>query len=183
MAMYAFPQTAAWMYQTAPVVVTLPPTATMTLPTATAAPTLKPVNDIPLTRALLKQVLSDLSERLFRSFRRQVRLVVHGGAVMVLHPSFTHRESTQDVDYIHRSFVKEYRALGFPDAEQRLRGRIAETAYRFHLGADWMNAHAHVALPWALECVQSSHTPLPNLTTLTHTLIQSTRPPVRPNLL
>lgn len=127
-----------------------------TIPTAPAAPTLKPVNDVPLTRTLLKQVLSDLSERLYRSFRRQVRLVVHGGAVMVLHPSFTHRDSTQDVDYIHRSFAKEYRSLGFADAEQRLRGCIAETAYRFNLGADWMNDHADVALPYALECVQSS---------------------------
>jgi hypothetical protein len=148
--------------------VTLPITTTLTLPTATAtataraAPTLKPINDIPLTRTLLKQVLSDLSERLYRSFRRQVRLVVHGGAVMVLHPSFTHRDSTQDVDYIHRSFLKEYRALGFPDAEQRLRGCIAETAYRYKLGADWMNDHADVALPWAIECVQSSiYFPLP----------------------
>jgi len=131
--------------------------------TAPAAPTLKPINDIPLTRALLKQVLSDLSERLYRSFRRQVRLVVHGGAVMVLYPSFKHRDSTQDVDYIHRSFVKEYRALGFPDAEQRLRGCIAETAYKFNLGADWMNDHADVALPIAQECVQSSHIfPSPN---------------------
>jgi len=120
--------------------------------TAGAHPSLlKPVNDIPLTRTLLKQALSDLSERLYRSFRRQVRLVVHGGAVMVLHPSFTHRESTQDVDYIHRSFVKEYSALGFPDVEQRLRGCIAETACRFNLGADWMNDHADVALPMAID--------------------------------
>ncbi|KAF8495975.1 hypothetical protein F5888DRAFT_1615178 [Russula emetica] len=125
----------------------------MTLPTATApaVPSLKPVNDIPLTRTFLKQVLSDLSERLYRSFRRQVRLVVHGGAVMVLHHSFTHRDSTQDVDYIHRSFVKEYRALGYPDAEQRLRACIAETAYRFNLGSDWMNDHADVALPLAVD--------------------------------
>ena len=119
------------------------------------APTLKPINDIPLTRTLLKVVLKDLSERLYRSFRQQVRLVVHGGAVMVLHPSFTHRESTQDIDYIHRAFVKEYRALGFTDAEERLRSCIAETAVNFNLGADWMNDHADVALPMAPECVPS----------------------------
>jgi hypothetical protein len=117
------------------------------------APTLKQINDIPLTRKLLKEVLMDLSERLYHSFRRQVRLVVHGGAVMVLYPSFNHRESTQDVDYIHRSFVTEYSALGFMDAGERLRKCIAETAYRFHLGADWMNDHADVALPMAFECV------------------------------
>lgn len=122
--------------------------------TLQSAQTYKPVNDIRLTRQLLLQVLSDLSERLYHSFRRQVRLVVHGGAVMVLHPSFSHREFTQDVDYIHRSFVSEYRGLGIQDAEQRLRTCIAETASRFNLGADWMNDHADVALPWALECVQ-----------------------------
>jgi len=120
-----------------------------------ADPGLDDVNDVPLTRKLLKQALFDLSERLYRSFRRQVRLVVHGGAVMVLHPLFSHRKSTQDVDYIHRSFVSEYRALGFPDAEQRLRACIAETACELDLGADWMNDHADVALPWALECVMT----------------------------
>ena len=122
---------------------------------STAASSLKEVNDVPLTRKVLTRALRDLSERLYRSFRRQVRLVVHGGAVMVLHPSMKHRESTQDVDYIHRSFVSEYRALGFADAEQRLRMCIAETALTFGLGADWMNDHADVALPWALECVSS----------------------------
>ena len=60
--------------------------------------------------------------------------------------------ATQRVDYVHRSFVSEYRALGFPDPGQRLRMRIAETAYKFSLGADWMNDHADVTLPWALEC-------------------------------
>jgi hypothetical protein len=114
---------------------------------------LNEMNEVPLTRKLLTQVLSDLSERLYRAFRRQVRLVVHGGAVMVLHPYLSHRESTQDVDYIHRSFAPEYRTLGFPDAEQRLRACIKETARRFGLGADWMNDHADVALPLALECV------------------------------
>lgn len=131
----------------------------------TRVPTLRPINDIPLTRSLLKAVLTDLSERLYRSFRRQVRLVVHGGAVMVLHPSFSHRESTQDIDYIHRAFVTEYRAMGFTDAEERLRSCIAETALKFNLGADWMNDHADVALPMALECVTIPPTPLsPNLT-------------------
>jgi hypothetical protein len=115
---------------------------------APVAPTLKAVNTVPLTRKVLTQALSDLSERLYRSFQGQVRLVVHGGAVMVLHPHFSHRERD-------RSFVSEYRALGFHDAEQRLRTCIAETAFQFGLGADWMNDHADVALPWAKECVMS----------------------------
>jgi len=58
-----------WTYRAAPVVAPRPP--------------LKPVNDVPLTRDFLIEVLSDLSERLYRSFRWQVRLVVHGGGVMV----------------------------------------------------------------------------------------------------
>ncbi|KAF8258641.1 hypothetical protein EI94DRAFT_1754017 [Lactarius quietus] len=122
--------------------------------------TLKPINDIPLTRNLLKLVLTDLSERLYRSFRRQVRLVVHGGAVMVLHTSFKHRESTQDIDYIHRAFVKEYHALGFTDAEERLRSCIAETAAKFNLGADWMNDHADIALPMALDPFGRKYDPI-----------------------
>src|SRR6266404_5591993 len=138
-----------------------PPSIVWTVPSPFVAapliaPSLKPINDIPLTRSLLNVVLKDLSERLYHSFRRQVRLVVHGGAVMVLHSSFTHRASTQDIDYIHRAFAAEYRAVGFPDAEQRLRKCIAETAAAFNLGADWMNDHADVALPMALECVPFS---------------------------
>ncbi|KAH8981709.1 hypothetical protein EDB92DRAFT_1936982 [Lactarius akahatsu] len=129
------------------------------------APFLKQVNDIPLTRDFLKFVLNDFSERLYRSFRRQVRLVVHGGAVMVLHPSFTHRESTQDVDYIHRAFAAEYRALGFIDAEERLRSCIAETAAKFHLGADWINDHADVALPMALDQYGRTYDPIYNAST------------------
>jgi len=113
------------------------------------------------------QALSDLSERLYCSFRHQVRLVVHSGTVMVLHPSSSYCESTQDVDYIHWSFVSEYKALGFPDVEQRLRTCIMETACKFSLGADWMNDHADVALPWALEHVHDSPKPLTCLPSLT----------------
>ena len=117
---------------------------------------LKPVNDVPLTRDLLVEVLSDLSERLYRSFGRQVRLVVHGGGMMVLHRAFQCHGYTQDIDYIHRSFVREYTALGFRDAEKRLCTCIEKTAYRFKLGADWMNHHADMTLPWAVKWVQPS---------------------------
>lgn len=120
-------------------------------PVAAPRPPLKPVNDVPLTRDLLMEVLSDLSERLHRSFGRQVCLVVHGGGVLVLHPALQCHGYTQDIDYIHRSFVKEYTALGFRDAEQRLRTCIEMTAYHFELGADWMNHHADMTLPWAVK--------------------------------
>jgi hypothetical protein len=151
MALYHFPQAQQPM---ATAIHTAPAMSLMQLPILPPATTMKAVNDVRLTRMLLEQALTDLSERLYRSFRRQVRLVVHGGAVMVLHKSFNHRESTQDVDYIHRSFVSEYKALGFSDAEQRLRTCITETARKFNFGADWMNDHADVALPLALECVK-----------------------------
>jgi hypothetical protein len=121
-------------------------------PPAPIVPTLKDVNDVPLTRKLLTQAFSNLSNRLYRSFRRQARFVVHGGTAILPHSLFSHRES-QGVDFIYPSFVFEYRALDFPDAEQRLRTCIAETARKFCLGADWMDDHADVALPWAQECV------------------------------
>jgi hypothetical protein len=79
---------------------------------------------------------------------------------MVLHPHFTHRESTQDIDYLHRAFATEYRTQGFPDAEERLRRCIAETAAKFNLGADWMNDHADVALPMALDQFGRTYDPI-----------------------
>lgn len=61
------------------------------------------------------------------------------------------RTITRDVDYIHRSFVTEYAAHGFPDAGERLQRCIRATAVQFRLGADWMNSDADVALPMAAE--------------------------------
>ncbi|KAI0275915.1 hypothetical protein BGY98DRAFT_989621 [Russula aff. rugulosa BPL654] len=121
-----------WTYQAAPLAVVV----------AAPRPPLKPVNDVPLTQDLLMEVLSDLSERLYRTFGRQVYLVVHGGGVMVLHPAFQCRGYTQDIDYIHRSF-------------QRLHTCIEMTAYHFELGADWMNHHADMMLPWAVKWVSN----------------------------
>ena len=96
---------------------------------------------------------ADLSQRLLLAFGQPVRLVVHGGAVMVLHRALTgsSRQHTRDVDYCHRSFVNERGA----DAGARLQACIAHTAKAFGFGADWMNAHPDVALPMAFECVSS----------------------------
>lgn len=68
---------------------------------------------------------------------------------MVLHHASRH--STRDVDIISRSFVAEQRAYGIYDADTRLQTCINATAARFQLGMDWMNAHADVALPMAVE--------------------------------
>lgn len=108
-------------------------------------------NQVPLDRRLLHLVLDDLSERLYHRFGRIVRLVAHGGAVMVLHKRLLCRQYTRDVDYLHRSFEVEWKQRGLLDAGERLNACIAETAEAFGLGLDWMNAHADIALPMALE--------------------------------
>ncbi|KAI0049094.1 hypothetical protein FA95DRAFT_947710 [Auriscalpium vulgare] len=122
--------------------------------------TLKPINDVPLTRPILYAALQDLSTRLLAAFGHQVRLIVHGGAVMVMHPELNHRYKTQDIDYIHRAFVAHYHKLGDYGAEQRLRACIAGTAHQLGLGADWMNDHADVALPMATDTYGRKYDPI-----------------------
>lgn len=80
-----------------------------------------------------------------------VRLVIHGGAVMVLHRKLSRKRSTPDVDYLHRAFVSEWTKRGVHDAGQRLAACIVETARACGLGDDWMNSHADIALPMARE--------------------------------
>ncbi len=104
-----------------------------------------------MNRGFLLPALYDLSIRLSSYFPSAVRLVVHGGAVMVLHPRLACRESTRDVDYCHRSFEAEWIARGVSDAGPRLITCIKATARALNLGADWMNACADVALPMARE--------------------------------
>ncbi|EIN06519.1 hypothetical protein PUNSTDRAFT_136375 [Punctularia strigosozonata HHB-11173 SS5] len=109
-------------------------------------------NKVPLTREVLLVVLSDLAARLLVMFGRTVTLAVHGGCVMVLHPYLQGtRRSTQDVDYIHRTFASEWAHL--PDATQRLKLCIAATAQSYNLGPDWMNSDPDVALPVQVEYV------------------------------
>ena len=110
-------------------------------------------NDVLLTKPHLTAALDDLSSRLLHCLGFPVRLVIHGGAVMVLHRSLRCRQHTRDVDYCHRSFVNEMAKRGMHDAGDRLLACITNTARRFDLGADWMNSHADVALPMAFECV------------------------------
>ncbi|KAI0933235.1 hypothetical protein AcW1_003122 [Taiwanofungus camphoratus] len=119
--------------------------------TRSSPSTLKLYNDVQLTRELLFTVLNDLSSRLLQSFRCTVRLVVHGGVIMVLHPGLGCRQSTRDVDYNHRSFILEWRQRGVYDAGERLCACIAATAHKFQLGADWMNSCADVALPMSKD--------------------------------
>jgi hypothetical protein len=106
-----------------------PESSLMTLP---PAPILNELNQVPLTCKHLTQVLSDLSERLYRSFKRQMRFVVHGGAVMVLHPSLSHRESTKtSTTSIAHSYPSIARS-GFPmpgnNSARALRRRLTSSA-------------------------------------------------------
>ncbi|KAI0795946.1 hypothetical protein C8Q75DRAFT_690868, partial [Abortiporus biennis] len=111
-------------------------------------------NHTPLTRDFLIQVLSHLATLLFYSFRCQVHLVVHGGAVMVLHKKLQgSRQYTRDVDFCLRPFVTEWAQRGVPNAEATLMHCIQATAAHYGLGSDWMNAHADVALPMSRRCV------------------------------
>ncbi|KAJ7187741.1 hypothetical protein C8R46DRAFT_1052433 [Mycena filopes] len=112
-------------------------------------------NERPLDKPALLQILSHLSPPLApfrRPGMRQIRLVVHGGAVMLLNPALAHlptpRTTTRDIDYIARAFSAEW-ASSVPDANDRLRQCIFETAAHFGLGTDWMNSDADVALPMA----------------------------------
>ncbi|KAF5376413.1 hypothetical protein D9615_008586 [Tricholomella constricta] len=112
-----------------------------------------------------------------------LRLVVHGGACMLLHPGLARlamdqhylattspansphnalprRKSTRDVDYIHRSLVIEWQALGISDATERIKHCIMLTAQHFQLGADWMNSDADVALPMSIDATGKQYDPI-----------------------
>ncbi|KAJ3507414.1 hypothetical protein NLJ89_g6321 [Agrocybe chaxingu] len=121
-------------------------------------------NEVEMTREMLLDVLNYFSQLTAQQFgNKPIRFVVHGGACMLLHeglhnlskqqqqmsPGMPGRTKTRDVDYIHRSFVKEMQGLGVMDAEARIRECIRGTARRFGLGLDWMNSDADIALPMA----------------------------------
>jgi hypothetical protein len=127
---------------------------------------LPPHNDVELSRDMLIEILEYFSQLVAQLFTgRMIRMVVHGGACMLLHPglyslsqqqqemipSYPRRTTTRDVDYIHRSFIAELASYGMPDAGVKLQECIEITARHFGLGGDWMNSHADVALPMAHE--------------------------------
>ncbi|KAG5635986.1 hypothetical protein H0H81_009454 [Sphagnurus paluster] len=145
---------------------------------------LPPRNEKDLSRDFLITVLNHFATVIQSYFNgRPVRLVVHGGACMLLHPGLfglakeqyylahnspansphnilPRRVSTRDVDYIHRSFVTEWQALGVADAGDRLKHCIKLTAQHFQLGLDWMNSDADVALPMAIDDKQQQYDPI-----------------------
>ncbi|KAF7331384.1 hypothetical protein MKEN_00016300 [Mycena kentingensis (nom. inval.)] len=150
---------------------TFPPThghAPSPGPSAFPFSTVPPKNNKPLDRAMLHQVLEFFATCIAASFGtgRVVRLVIHGGAVMLLNHSLSYiaaqtsatdrmqRSTTRDIDFIQRSFASEWASrYGVYDAPHRLRQCILRTAERFQLGADWMNSDADVALPMATDAV------------------------------
>ena len=127
---------------------------------------LPPHNDVELSRDMLIDILEYFSQLVAQLFTgRTVRMVVHGGACMLLHPglyslsqqqkqmipSLPRRTTTRDVNYIHRSFVAELASRGIPDAAVKLQECIKCTARYFKFGADWMNSRADITLPMAHE--------------------------------
>jgi hypothetical protein len=119
-------------------------------------------NNVLFTQEMLLTVLRDLSTRILQLFSGPIRLVVHGGAVMLLHPAHKgSRHGTRDVDYIQRSFISEQRDwFKVYDAGSRLQMCINATASQFGLGKDWMNAHADVALPMAYDSYGRPYDPI-----------------------
>ncbi|TFK71842.1 hypothetical protein BDN72DRAFT_764310 [Pluteus cervinus] len=133
-------------------------------------PALPPRNEKELSREMLISILNYFSTLIPVHFNgRPVRLIVHGGACMLLHTQLIQlanqqppmamgslhapdaqlpkRRSTRDVDIIKRSFVTEWQQAGVQDAADRLQNCINITARQFGLGLDWMNSDADVALP------------------------------------
>ncbi|KAF8190649.1 hypothetical protein K438DRAFT_1591904, partial [Mycena galopus ATCC 62051] len=126
-------------------------------------------NDRSLDRDALIHTLNFFSTLIPARFGngRQIRLVIHGGAVMLLNEDLARlaaatarsdggrakqRTTTRDIDYIARSFSSEWaQRYGMFDANDRLKQCIFETALQFGLGADWMNSDADVALPMATD--------------------------------
>lgn len=130
-------------------------------------------NERQLNRDDLRRALEHLATLIAAYFPTPVRLLVHGGACMLLHPAlqstlnqhhpqsnhsasspptpYKPRVTTRDVDYIHRSFAAAWKSKGMKDATQRLQFCICETAKVFGLGMDWMNADPDPALPMAKE--------------------------------
>lgn len=99
--------------------------------------TMQSHNDVQLNRTMLLDLLDDFQQRTLQEFGCQIRLFVHGGAVMILHPilsTSSTRRATRDIDYIGRAFGHEWRKKGVYDAEDRLQSCINETAYTFRIG-------------------------------------------------
>ena len=134
-------------------------------PIPTFPPSLPPKNTVDMTREMLIDVLTYFSSILPAYFGQiPIRLVVHGGAAMLLNPrlnelageleheGYDRRKTTRDVDVILRSFDAEYSSPTKQSATETLRQCVYATAHQFRLGADWMNCDADIALPMALTC-------------------------------
>ncbi|KAF8839228.1 hypothetical protein BDN67DRAFT_1012476 [Paxillus ammoniavirescens] len=120
-------------------------------------------NEVQFSYSMLLDLLDDLQSRTFLAFGCQIRVFVHGGAVMILHhrlSTSSTRRTTRDIDYIRRAFGHEWRKKGIYDAEERLQSCINATAHKFHIGTDWMNADPDVALPFARDAKGHIYDPI-----------------------
>ncbi|CAK5263225.1 unnamed protein product [Mycena citricolor] len=131
-------------------------------------PVIPSKNMCPLDREKMIHILNRFSEIIAGRFgvQRQVRLVIHGGSVMLLNQELhdlaaqtarfgvpaKQRTTTRDIDYIARSFALEWQQrYNIPNANEMLKMCICDVASEFGLGADWMNSDPDVALPWSTD--------------------------------
>lgn len=101
----------------------------------------------PLTEFYLHLLLDDLQGRTLQEFGEQIRLFVHGGAVMILHPELSQcctRQSTKDVDYIQRAFCYEWSKRGVFNSGERLQACISGTAEKYGIRC----VFACIVAPW-----------------------------------
>ncbi|KAF9244455.1 hypothetical protein BU15DRAFT_59248 [Melanogaster broomeanus] len=111
-------------------------------------------NEVQLSRAMLLDLLNDLQSRTLQLFGCQIRLFVHGGAVMILHDQLSTSSTRQD----------DKRCRLHQTIQRRLNIIVR------YISTDWMNADPDVALPFARESVDTaSSREAPILTAWRHT--------------
>ena len=102
-------------------------------------------------------MLDFLSGRLHSYFGYSVRLIIHGGALLLLQQQFPCdvRQGTEDVNFFMRAFVADVANSGFDPEGSYARGllyyAIEETARHFDLDRSWMNALDDIYLPTTTE--------------------------------
>ena len=115
-----------------------------------------------MNRWFLTEVLDDLSRRLYSRFGFAVRLLIYGGAHLVLQQLFKSRDVAEDVNYSSRAFTYEISNRGYQGREnmaaEMLRSCIENTARKFELTSYWMNSESDIFLPMTTEYVGSSFT-------------------------
>jgi hypothetical protein len=133
-------------------------------------------SEVQLSKNFLLTLLTELSILVIQEFSHQIRLLIHGGTVMILHPNLSTSSSqwtTRDIDYICCAFGHEWWKQGIYDTEECLQHYINAVATKFCIGyvnpstlsctghlsihaphsTSWMNANPNIALPFTHKWV------------------------------